>query len=271
MEAGRGGLSAVEARGLRLAYRETGSGDPVVLINGTGECSFSFGALMGALDAWRCVALDLRDTGVSSRVDAPYTPADLSSDAAAVIDALGLGACHIVGFSLGGAVAQELAIARTDLVRSTVLLSTWARSDEWFRSQMRSWQVLRRAAGSDVHAFDVSLAPWLFSPATMADRSLLARIHTLWDDAPEQEAEAFCRQCDADIAHDAADRLAGNQTPALVLVGDDDICTPPRYARELCDLLPRANLLTVADAGHCAIFERPEVVHTAIREFIASV
>lgn len=265
-------MLSVRAGGLDIAYRETGSGDPVFLINGTGESSATWGPLLDALaQRYRCIMVDLRDTGGSSSVDDPYAPADLVGDAAAIADALGTGPAHIIGFSLGGAVAQELAIARSDLVRSLVLLSTWPRSDPWFVSQMRSWQALRRSFGPDADGFDRALEPWMFSPATMEDHGVLGRIRAMWAGAPDQSAEAFHRQCEADIAHDAADRLGTVDAPALVIVGLDDICTPPRYARALADLLPRARLVTIPRAGHCALFEQPDQVRAAIAGFLDEV
>jgi pimeloyl-ACP methyl ester carboxylesterase len=260
----------VDTGGLRLAYRESGSGEPVLLIQGTGESSFTYLPLMRALSArWRCVAFDARDTGSSSYVDDAYTPADLARDAAGVIDGLGLGACHVVGFSLGGATAQELALARPELVRSLVLLSTWARSDEWFRAQMRSWQTIRLAHPGDDYLAD--LEAWLLSPATMEDADLRARIHAAWhDDLPEQRADGWVRQCDADIAHDTAGRLPSIDAPALVIVGGDDLCTPPRFAVELFELIPDAELVTIPDAGHCAVFERPDAVAGVIGDFLGA-
>ena len=265
-------MLSVRAAGLDIAYRETGSGDPVFLINGTGESSATWGAMPEAVSQrYRCIAVDLRDTGGSSVVDAPYTPADLAGDVAAVAGALDAGPAHIVGFSLGGAVAQELAIARPELVRSLVLLSTWPRSDAWFVSQMRSWQALRRGFGPDAEGFDRALDPWMFSPATMEDDGLLRGIRTMWAKGPDQSAEAFVRQCEADIAHDAVERLPGVHAPALVLVGLDDICTPVRYARALVDLLPDAALVTIPRAGHCAVFEQPDEVRASITGFLDAV
>src|SRR5438045_4232079 len=112
---------------------------------------------MRALPEHRCVAIDQRDTGESSYVDTSYTPADLARDAAGVIEALGLAPCHVVGFSLGGATAQELAIARPELVRSLVLLSTWAKSDGFFIAEMNNWQAIRRAHWDDEVLFLLSL------------------------------------------------------------------------------------------------------------------
>jgi pimeloyl-ACP methyl ester carboxylesterase len=268
-------LLSVRAGDRRIAYRETGPGSnassPVLLINGTGESSATLMPLAARLGARaRCVAYDARDTGSSSYVVEPYTPRDLAADAAAVVDSLELGPCHVVGYSLGGATAQELAIARPEIVRSLVLLSTWARSDAWFVAEMRNWQALRHAHAGDERAFLEALSPWLYSPATFARDPEPWRMYDDVDEEP-QLPDGWSRQCEADIAHDAAARLGTVRAPALVVVGADDICTPPRYSDELCALLPRARLVTVPRAGHAALFEQPDIVASAIEAFLAEV
>jgi len=254
---------------LRIAYRETGEGDPVLFLNGTGESGATWDAQMRALPGYRCIAIDPRDTGESSYVDALYTPADLAADAAGVIEQLGLAPCHIVGFSLGGATAQELAIARPELVRSLVLLSTWARSDGYFIAEMHNWQAIRRAHWDDDTPFLLALETWLLSPETFANADLRGEILRMWgNDEPAQRPEGWIRQTEADIAHDALNRLGAVRAPCLVIVGDDDICTPPRFSDELCAALANARLVRIPDAGHCAVFEQPDLVARAIREFL---
>jgi pimeloyl-ACP methyl ester carboxylesterase len=263
-------LLKLRAGELELSYRETGSGDPVLLVNGTGESSASWNTLATRLGArYHVVSYDARDTGDSSYAGAPYTPRDLAADAAAIIDGLALGRAHVIGYSLGGATAQELAIARSELVRSMVLLSTWARSDGWFIAQMRNWQTLRRAHAEE-HEFLRALAVWLFSPATFARDPEPWRVYLTFEETAQQ-AEGWIRQTEADIAHDASARLGSVDVPALVIVGEDDICTPARYSRELCALLPFASLVMVPDAGHAAVLEQPDMVAHAIEEFLAEV
>jgi pimeloyl-ACP methyl ester carboxylesterase len=254
-----------------LAYGESGSGEPIVWLQGTGESKQGFIAQTSELsERYRCIATDHRDVGESTYVDEPYTPADLAADAAAVMDALGIGAAHIVGYSLGGATAQELALARPDLVRSLVLLSTWPASDEWFKAQMRNWQSIRRQHWDDEEGFLDALGAWLWSPATYATPGLVEGLNTfMLNEEPRQRPEGWIRQCDADIAHDAAARLGAITVPTLVIVGEDDLCTPPRYARELCSLLPSAELVTISDAAHGALGEKPGDVNAAIGSFVA--
>jgi 3-oxoadipate enol-lactonase len=259
---------SVSVGGLRIAYRESGEGEPVLFLNGTGESSKTWAGMMRALAEYRCVAMDARDTGESSYVEQPYTPRDLARDAAGVIEALRLVPCHIVGFSLGGATAQELAIARPELVRSLVLLSTWAKSDGFFIAQMHNWQAIRHAHWDDEVSFLLSLETWLFSPATYANDELRRSIYAMWHDDSSQKPEGWIRQTEADIAHDALGRLSQIAAPCLVVVGEDDICTPPRFSEELARALPKADLVRIPKAGHCAVFEQPDTVARAIKEFL---
>ena len=259
----------VDHRDLRLSWRAQGTGPPVLLLQGTGEVSASFDPLVATLwDRFRCVATDARDTGSSSRAIADYSVAELAADAAAIIDELELGACHVIGFSLGGATAMELALARPELVRSLVLLSTWGRSDRYMRAQMRNWQLIRRATVGDERAFLAALNPWMFSPVTLEDRERMRAIGSTWLEEPLQEPEAFLRQTVADAGHDALERLGGIEAPALVIVGEDDICTPPRLAMQLVHEIPDARLALIPNAGHCAIYERPDEVHAVIGTFL---
>jgi pimeloyl-ACP methyl ester carboxylesterase len=263
-------MPKVRVGSLDLGYEETGSGDPVLLVNGTGESGQTWLAQVAALAVrYRCVAIDNRDTGQSSYVNEPYTPREMAEDLAGLIDGLGLGPTHVVGYSLGGAAAQELAIGRPELVRSLVLLSTWARSDEWFKAEMRNWAALRTLYWDDEAAFLDALLPWIFSPASYATPGLIEGYVTLGQmREPLQRPEGFMRQLDADMAHDAEDRLGRVRAPTLIIVGEDDLCTPPRYARGLAELIPGSALVTVPSAAHGALWERPDDVNGAILGFL---
>lgn len=242
----------------------------MLLVNGTGESGRTWLPLVQPLaDRWRFIAIDQRDTGRSSAAEGLYTPTDLAHDALGLLDALGVARAHAIGFSLGGAVVMEMALLAPERVRSLGLLSTWARSDAWFVAQMRSWQALRRAHPNEEPTFLRALEAWMFSPRTFEQRARYDAIHRMWDeDEPAQSADGWFRQCEADITHDVADRLGELRAPALILVGADDICTPPRYAEELAREIPGARLVTIADAGHCAVFEQPDAVRAAIVELL---
>jgi pimeloyl-ACP methyl ester carboxylesterase len=261
----------VDVDGLRIAYRAAGDGEPVLLINGTGESGATWDGLVERLaQTHRCIAIDNRDTGDSSYVEVGYSPHDMARDAAGVIEALDLGPTHVVGYSLGGAAAQELAIERSELTRSLILLSTWARSDGWFIAQMRNWQAIRRARWDEEHLFLSALEPWLFAPASFARRGF---IQSVWDHAAAietpQRPDGWMRQTDADIAHDAGDRLHRVAVPTTVIVGEHDVCTPPRFAQELCALITDARLVQIPDSAHAVLWEDLDAVAGAVTDHLA--
>src|SRR5213594_1213211 len=132
------------------------------------------------------------------------------------------------------------------------------------KAEFRNWQSIRRQHWEDEPGFLDALGSWLFSPASYETPGLVEGLTTfMLAEEPQQRPEGWIRQCDADIAHDTGARLAAVTVPALVIVGSDDVCTPPRYARELCSLLPSAELVEIADAGHAALGEKLNEVNAA--------
>jgi pimeloyl-ACP methyl ester carboxylesterase len=170
---------------------------------------------------------------------------------------------------MGGAVAQHVALQAPERVASLVLLHTWGRTDAFLRAVFESWRLLVERLSPE--EFLAMQAPWVFNARFLAapppqvvamQRDDLARG---W---PRSTA-ALQRQLDACIAHDVLQALVILQTPTLVLVGEDDILTPPRYGRALAAMLGRADLAVVPGAAHGGPFEAPKAVAERALEFLA--
>jgi pimeloyl-ACP methyl ester carboxylesterase len=244
-------------QGIRLGYRQAGHGAPLVLAMGLGADA---AAWEPHLRAWsrrfRCIAVDNRGAGASSAPPGPYNTAQLADDYAELIIALGLGPVPVVGISMGGTIAQELALRHPALVSRLVLVSSWARLDSYAAQVFANLAAVR--AQADRATFTWLLQLWIWSAGwfEQAGGSLTA------------ERAAFEAQAAACIGHDALSRLGDITVPVLITAGDRDVFTPPRFAEQLAGAIPCASLTVFPGAAHTHHWERLDEFNALVEEWL---
>jgi 3-oxoadipate enol-lactonase len=257
--------------GANLHYDVAGAGQETIV--------FSHGLLMngdmfqGQVDAlgsaYRCITYDHRGQGRSEVTESGYDMDSLTEDAAALIRALDAAPCHFVGFSMGGFVGLRLAIRHPELLRSLVLLDTSAAPEA--ASNLPRYRLM------------VLVGRWLgFRPIAGRVMQIMFGQTFLADPARRAERERWkrhfiglgrvgtARAARAVIEREGvSDRLETITTPTLILVGDEDMATEPVNAERLHEGIAGSQLVVVRKSGHTSSIEQPEIVTSALRDFLA--
>lgn len=206
---------------------------------------------------YRVISFDYRGVGGSQRGEGPISVASLAEDAIAVLDALEVDRAHVLGWSLGSAIGQEMAIAHPDRVAGLVLWGTWAATDAHQRAVLTT---LRHPwASGDLPAALAGLS-LVFSPEYVNSPGFAAGLAPLLPAFPHTDVgmHAVVEQWDADLAHDARTRLGAISAPTLVVAGEQDMVTSPRLGQAVADAIPgaRMELYTGPGASHAVGLER---------------
>lgn len=249
-------------------YEESGSGDPLILVMG----------LSGDLQAWalqvptlakhfRVITFDNRGAGRTSAPDKPQSIAGMADDLAALMDHLAIPRAHILGWSMGGYIAQEFAIKYPAKVDKLILVTTAPNIDGYGRAVLNSWINVKRSNLSREQWYRFT-APYLYSPALLDDT---ARFETAIANGASnpyaQQDHAFIRQAEACLAFDASERLGAVKSPALVIGSKDDVLVPIRNSEKLAALLPGSSL-KILQGGHVGLIEYPREYNAAFLEFL---
>jgi pimeloyl-ACP methyl ester carboxylesterase len=210
-------------------------------------------------DRYRVIAFDNRGLGGSERGTGPISVASMAEDTAALLEALDVPKAHIVGWSLGSAVAQELALAHPERLASAVMYATWGRCNGFQRSILSALRLPYVVRDMDAALATSGLA---FSPQLLDHPDLPQMIEAMLPAFPqnEEQMQVTVEQWDADLVHDTFDRLGAITVPTLVVVGEQDLLTPPDQAKAVADAIPgaRYELMTGPGSSHCLHIERPD-------------
>jgi pimeloyl-ACP methyl ester carboxylesterase len=250
---------------VRIAWERHGSGPPLLLVHGLGYARWGWEPVLpGIVERFDVLLFDNRGIGESDAPPGPYTVAELADDAVQVLDEAGVDRAHVLGTSLGGMVAQELALSYPERVDRLVLASTTPGGAKAHPMPQQTVALLAEAATLDPVTALRRFVENALSPGTVAARpELVERIlaHRL---ETAQDPVAWAAQAAAGATFDAFDRLGTLSAAALVEHGDEDVVVDPRNAALLLELLPDARLERFGGCGHLFFWEQPE-------QFVASV
>jgi pimeloyl-ACP methyl ester carboxylesterase len=255
-----------------LAFADRGNGEPVLFIAGQGAVGRSWDlhqvpAFLGA--GYRVVTFDNRGVGATADAD-NFTTATMVADTAQLIAELAAGPVRLVGTSMGSYIAQELMLARPELVSQAALLATRGRHDrarEFFRTAERDFA----SSGVELPPSYEAKMRLLegFSPKTLNDEVAIEDwidTFTMW---PTKSTPGVRAQHEVSPQNDRLSAYRAITTPVLVIGFAHDLVMPPHLGAEVAAALPNGRYMEIADTGHLGYLEKPDAVNSAILDFFA--
>jgi 3-oxoadipate enol-lactonase len=261
-------VPVAEANGQRLYYEVHGEGEPLLLVMGLAADTLSW---VLQIPAWsqrfRTIAFDNRDVGRSSYAESEYEIGDMAADALALADALDLDTFHLVGVSMGGAIAQHMALAAPERIRTLQLCVTYARAGNWGRKLADVWGAQAMRASREEHIDHLMLL--CFTDGFYEHPEAVANARELMLANPHpQDPEGFVRQLRASGRHDALDRLGELSMPVHVIGAEHDILVPVWKSAEIAERVPGARYSVIEGAAHGINLEFPEEFNRLVLEFV---
>jgi pimeloyl-ACP methyl ester carboxylesterase len=259
-------MAFVENQEAKIYWDEQGQGEPVLLIMGLAYPSQMWYRTRPLLaSCYRTLAFDNRGIGRSEVPLGPYPIALMASDAAAVLDADGIESAHVFGVSMGGMIAQELALRYPARVRSLILGCTAAGGPTAVRAEPEAIQMLMSRAKMTPEQAAEAAVPFIYHPTTARARiDEDIAIRRPWFPT----AAGYAAQLQGILGWEAYSRLGQIAAPTLVIHGESDRLIPPGNAKLIAGKIPGAKLVMIPRASHLFLTDQTEVSHHAILQFL---
>jgi pimeloyl-ACP methyl ester carboxylesterase len=255
--------------GLTLWYEESGRGAPVIFLAGTMGDHTQWGTVIPELKGLRSITPDNRDIGKSGVARRDYSARDMARDTLALMGYLDLERVSIVGHSLGGQVAQEIALLAPARVDKLVLVCSLAQHDVASRALMELWISLREEI-ADSLIFAQMICFCVMGPDALAQCSLRDAVE-MWVLRTElQRGSSFIRNVEASLASDTLARLGDIQAPTLVIYSNCDRIFGPKHGEQLLAGIPGAQGTMIEGCGHAPMVERPAEFARLLQQFLGN-
>ena len=258
-----------KANRINLYYEFHGEGEPLILIGGLAADHLGWESVLPELSkSFRVIIFDNRGAGQSDITAAPYTTKLLADDVVALLDNLNVARAHVLGHSMGGAIAQQMGLHYPDKIHRLIIASSFARRTPVTALAINITQKLME------HKMPLSLIaeynlPWLYSNHFLSDeKKQAAAIARMIDKPYPITSQGYQNQAHACLGHNTDGALNQIKTPTLVLAGEEDILVLPEVSKQMAVAMPNAIFKTIARTAHLAQVEKPREFTQVIRDFL---
>lgn len=261
-------MPVVKVNDINMYYEVHGEGEPIVLIHGIFD-STAWSLQVPVLSAkYRVITFDNRGAGRTDTTKPPYSAGQMAEDVKGLMDVLGVRNAHILGYSMGGQIAQELAVMHSGYVRSLILAGSYARMTPIGLSRTRLLlQMLMEGVSPEFVIRNFFL--WFYSDRFFEDEGQVnTAVKNFLNPLYPQPPEGLEGQGLSSIEYDGRERVNGISAPTLIITGREDLLTPVKCAEELNSKIPNSELIILENAAHSLIFEESERFNQLVLEFL---
>ena len=266
-------MPKANVNGINIDYRVEGQGEPLIMISGFSSAKNDWRFQTRSFKKYyRTITFDNRGVGKSDKPTGPYTMKMMANDTIGLMDHLGIEKAHVLGISMGGMIAQELAINHPERVDKLVLASTLARWDETsgFTSEAsKRLETFLRSIPNEVEiqrgvdtTIDLTLNKRFYRILAVPLMKIMIRLYDT------SALNGLVEQRDAILAHDTADRLRLIKAPTLVITGTNDRLIKPISSEVIANLVPKAKLIKVEGGSHGVIVEMRSKFNKEVLNFL---
>jgi pimeloyl-ACP methyl ester carboxylesterase len=267
---GRDAMPKIKANDITMNYETQGTGEPLLLIPYLAADNACYAFQVGDYaKQFTCISVDPRGAGETDKPAGTYSTELFADDLAAFLAALGIERAHVAGLSLGAATGLWLASKHPQRVKSLSLHSCWTKSDPFLKTVVQGWQTMAKGLGSVTEMIIQGIFPWCFTPELFAAKpDYIESLAAFVRGRPKQPLEAFLRQSDAVIAHDALSQLGRIRAPTQITFGRHDMVTSTRFGEALKSGIGGSELLVFEGCSHAPIYENVAEFNGATLAFL---
>ena len=250
-------MPKVKVNDITINYEQQGSGEPLVLIPylAADNACYAF-QVADYAKHFTCISIDPRGAGETDKPEGTYSTELFADDVAAFMQAIGVERAHVSGVSLGAATGLWLASKHPERVKTLSLHSCWPKTDPFLKVIVQDWQTIAKGLGSVPEMVVQGILPFCLTPELYAAKpDYVDQLAAFVRSRPQQPIDAFMRQSNAVIAHDALGQLGKIAAPTQITFGRRDLVTSTRFADALKNGIKGSELLVFETCAHAAIYE----------------
>ncbi len=263
-------MPSIRAGSITMHYEQQGSGEPLILIPylAADNACYAF-QVADYAKRFTCISVDLRGTGESDNLGGTWSTEMFADDVAVLMQAVGVDKAHVSGLSLGAATGLWLAAKHPQRVKSLSLHSCWTKTDAYVDTVVKGWQTMAKALDSVPQMVIDGIFPWCFTPELYIRKpDYFQALCDFVRSRPAQPVDAFMRQSDAVLAHDAEAQLSRIRAPTQITFGRHDAVTSTRFADPLKNGIAGSELAIFEDCSHAPLYENVADFNARTLEFL---